>query len=93
MKTEDITYAIINLSDIGLIDFGQVAQSSASTVRKSLDNTQFVIKWQEGYEPTFIKDLTVIPLEILDHAHCLELMSTDKWSEPIEEKVEDEIKK
>lgn len=40
------TYAIIKLADIGLIDFSQVAQSSASTIRKSLDDTQFVIKWE-----------------------------------------------
>ena len=77
-------YAIIKLADIGLIDFSQVAQSSASTVRKSLDNTQFVIKWQEGYEPTFITDGKVTPLQVLTHAECLQLMSTDKWSEPIE---------
>ena len=77
------TYAIINLSDIGLIDFGQVAQSSASTVRKSLDNTQFVIKWQEGYEPTFIESGAVIPVGIYTHSECLELMATDKWSKDI----------
>ena len=87
------TYAIIKLAEIGLIDFSQVAQSSASTVRKSLDNTQFVIKWEVGYEPTFISDGTVIPVGIYTHSECLLLMSTDKWSEPIEEKVEDEIKR
>ena len=78
------TYAIINLSDIGLIDFSQIGETSASTVRKSLDNTQFVIKWQEGYEPTFIADGSVVPLQVLTHAECLQLMSTDKWSEEIE---------
>ena len=78
------TYAVINLTDIGLIDFSQVAESSVFTVRKSLDNTQFVIKWQEGYEPTFISDGTVIPVGIYTHSECLELMATDKWSEPIE---------
>jgi len=78
------TYAVINLTDIGLIDFSQIAQSSASTIRKSLDDTQFVIKWQDGYEPTFIADGTVIPVGIYTHAECLELMATDKWSEPIE---------
>jgi hypothetical protein len=77
------TYAIINLTDIGLIDFSQIAQSSASTVRKSLDNTQFVIKWEEGYEPTFIADGAVIPVGIYTHSECLELMATDKWSEDI----------
>jgi len=79
------TYAVINLSDIGLIDFAQVAQSSASTVRKSLDDTQFVIKWENGYTPTFISDGSVIPVGTYDHHAILELMSTDKWSEPIEE--------
>jgi len=78
------TYAVINLTDISLIDFSQIAQSSASTIRKSLDDTQFVIKWQDGYEPTFIADGTVIPVGIYTHAECLELMATDKWSEPIE---------
>ena len=77
-------YAIIKLADIGLIDFSQVAQSSASTVRKDLENYQFVIKWQKGYEPTFISDGKVKPLQVLSHAECLELMSTSDWSEAIE---------
>ena len=78
------TYAVINLTDISLIDFSQVAQSSASTVRKSLDDTQFVIKWENGYTPTFITDSSVIPVGTYDHHAILELMATDKWSEPIE---------
>ena len=78
------TYAVVNLSDIGLIDFAQVGQTSASTVRKSLDNTEFVIKWAEGYTPTFISDASVIPVGTYDHHAILELMATDKWSEPIE---------
>jgi hypothetical protein len=78
------TYATINLSDIGLIDFSQIGQTSASTVRKSLDNTEFVIKWEEGYVPTFITDLTVVPVGTYDHHAILELMATDKWSQPIE---------
>jgi hypothetical protein len=78
------TYAVINLTDISLIDFSQVAQSSASTIRKSLDDTQFVIKWKDGYTPTFITDSSVIPVGTYDHHAILELMATDKWSEPIE---------
>ena len=77
------TYAVINLSDIGLIDFAQVGETSASTVRKSLDNTQFVIKWEEGYTPTFISDSSVIPVGTYDHHAILELMATSEWSEDI----------
>ena len=85
-------YAIIKLTEIGLIDFGQVAESSAFTVRKSLDDTQFVVKWQEGYEPTFIADGTVKPLQVLTHSGALDLMSTSEWSQPLEE-VKEEVKK
>jgi hypothetical protein len=77
------TYAVINLTDISLIDFAQVAQSSASTIRKSLDDTQFVIKWEDGYTPTFIKDASVVPVGIYDHHAILELMATSVWSEEI----------
>ena len=77
------TYATINLSDIGLIDFAQVGETSASTVRKSLDDTQFVIKWLEGYTPTFITDSSVIPVGTYDHHAILELMQTPEWSEDI----------
>lgn len=81
------TYAVINLKDISLIDFSQIAQSSASTIRKSLDNTQFVIKWEDGYTPTFITDASVVPVGTYDHHSILQLMSTEKWSEPIEEEI------
>jgi hypothetical protein len=77
------TYAVINLTDVGLIDFSQIGESSVSTIRKSLDDTQFVIKWQEGYIPTFISDSSVIPVETYDHHAILEEMATAEWSEPL----------
>ena len=77
------TYATINLSDIGLIDFAQVGETSVSTVRKSLDDTQFVIKWAEGYTPTFIIDGSVVPVGTYDHHAILEIMATPEWSEPM----------
>ena len=77
-------YAIINITELDLIDFSQIEETSRNTIRKSIDNTQFVIKWQEGYVPTFITDASVIPLGTYDHHAILELMATDKWSEPIE---------
>ena len=83
MKDNDRRYAVIYLTDLDLIDFSQIEQTSASTVRKSLDNTQFVIKWEEGYVPTFITDSTVIPVGTYDHHAILELMATPEWSEDI----------
>jgi len=77
------TYAIINLTDLELIDFAQIGETSSETIRKSIDNTQFVIKWQEGNIPTFITDSSVIPVGTYDHHAILELMATPEWSEPI----------
>ena len=78
------TYAVINLTDISLIDFSQIGETSASTIRNSLDDTQFVIKWQDGYTPTFITDGSVVPVGTYDHHAILELIATSAWSEPIE---------
>jgi len=78
------TYATVNLSDLELIDFSQINETSKDTIRKSVDETQFVIKWQEGYVPTFISDGSVIPVGTYDHHAILELMGTPFWSEEVE---------
>ena len=75
------TYGVINIFDIGLIDFSQIAQSSASTVRRSLDETKFIIKWST--EPDFIVNGTITPLETHTHETVLTLMSTSQWSEDL----------
>jgi len=76
------TYAIIDTNDLLKVDFTQVGQTSADTVRKSLDDSKFVLKWEET--PTFITDGTIVPLQLLTHAECLDLMNTPEWSETIE---------
>ena len=73
-------YATINIEDLPKVDFGQVGETSADTIRKSLDLTQFVIKWSS--EPDFIEDELVIPIGIYNHVNILSLMSTAEWSEP-----------
>lgn len=78
------TYAVINLSDISLIDFTQIGESSSSTIRKNIADDQFVIKWEEGYIPTFITDSSVVPVQTYDHESILELMETAEWSTPLD---------
>ena len=75
-------YGIIDINDLYNVDFTQVGQTSADTVRKSLDNSKFVLKWEET--PTFITDGTIVPLQVLTHEECLELMNTSEWTEIIE---------
>jgi len=85
-RLNNLVYAICNIAtDLQNIDFSQVGQSSAGTIRRSLDDTLFVIKYNA--EPTFIKDGTVTPSQTLTHEEALTLMSTQEWSEPITEEV------
>tara|TARA_R100001198_G_C5058725_1_gene110943 strand:+ start:159 stop:404 length:246 start_codon:yes stop_codon:yes gene_type:complete len=72
------TYTILNISDLSNVDFSQVGETSADTVRKSINETQFVIKYNSI--PTFISDGTVTPIEVLNYSEVLALMATDKWS-------------
>tara|TARA_R100000900_G_scaffold90804_1_gene70541 strand:+ start:675 stop:947 length:273 start_codon:yes stop_codon:yes gene_type:complete len=86
-KANNKTYAIINASDLELVDFSQIQETSKDTIRLNIEQTQLVIKWQKK-EPSFITDGKVSPLQILTHSECLELMQTSDWSQPIEEKEE-----
>ena len=78
-------YAIINIADLSLIDFSQIGEDNENTIRKSLDETKFLIKWFNEHEPTFITDGSVVPLQTLTHQEALALMATAEWSEPMPE--------
>ena len=79
------TYSIINIADLSSIDFSQVYETNQNTIRKSIDESQFVIKY--SIEPSFIVDGTVTPVQTLNHENCLNLMATPEWTpdEPSEE--------
>tara|TARA_R100001460_G_scaffold59689_1_gene99569 strand:- start:44 stop:286 length:243 start_codon:yes stop_codon:yes gene_type:complete len=72
------TYTILNISDLANVDFSQIGETSLNTVRKSIDETQFVIKYNTT--PTFISDGTVIPVDVLTYSEALALMASDAWS-------------
>ena len=77
------TYATINIADLPLIDFSQIGETDKNTIRKSLDGTQFVIKWDS--EPSFITDGTVAIIQAMNHDEAVALMQTPEWSAPIED--------
>ena len=76
-------YAIISTTDIDNVDFTQVPEENNESLRYSLNGTEFVIKWFDEHEPTFITDGTVVPVQTLTHEEALALMATAEWSEPI----------
>jgi len=51
-------YAILNISEINNIDFTKVKQADANSVRKTLDGSKFVVKF-EGDTPDFLDGVTL----------------------------------
>ena len=51
-------YAILNTSDIGTVDFSKVKQADANSVRKTLDGSKFIVKF-EGDTPDFLDGVTL----------------------------------
>jgi len=48
---EERQYMIFNLSEINLINFAEVLQTSAETVVKSVDGTKTFVKWENIQQP------------------------------------------
>tara|TARA_Y100000310_G_C20543198_1_gene744316 strand:+ start:732 stop:992 length:261 start_codon:yes stop_codon:yes gene_type:complete len=81
MDYSNRTYSTVLTSDIGSVDFSQVMETSAATVRKSINETQFVLKWYTKQWPSFISPSgSIVPTWSGSHADCLILMATEAWS-------------
>jgi hypothetical protein len=84
MDYSNRTYSTILTSDLDKVDFSQVMETSISTVRRSLDGTQCVLKWLTVDWPTFISPSgSVTPTWTGTYTECLALMATPEWQEPI----------
>ena len=78
---ENRNYVIFNVSELDKIDFNQVLETSAETVRKSVDGLKTFVKW-EGVEPQCISNLTTI-VGLYNHEEVLNILSTDEWTSPM----------
>ena len=54
---ENRKFMIFNVSELDTIDFTQVHETSADTVRKSIDGTRTFVKW-DGETPSSVAALT-----------------------------------
>tara|TARA_R110001583_G_scaffold129028_1_gene280757 strand:+ start:35 stop:292 length:258 start_codon:yes stop_codon:yes gene_type:complete len=79
MNYPDRTYATANTSTLENVDFTQIGETSADTIRKSVDKSQFVLKWQTVDTPTFIANSSVTLTWSGSHAECLNLMTGSFW--------------
>ncbi len=75
---ENRKYLIFNMSEIDSIDFNNVLETSADTIRKSIDETKSFIKW-DGEQPSFVSDLTTSDGPYT-HSQILEILAGEVWT-------------
>jgi hypothetical protein len=77
-------YVIFHTSELEKIDFSEVYETSADTVRTSLDGTKTFVKWR-GDVPVSVTSLTTKGV-VLTQEEMLEVLSTEEWMKPIPDK-------
>ena len=68
------TYVIIDSTEVGSVDFDQVLETSAETLRFSLDGTKTFVKY-EGTQPFFLLGKTEYT-----HEEILTILSGPEWT-------------
>ena len=67
-------YVIIDASEVSSVNFNQVLETSADTLRYNLAGTQTFVKF-EGDTPSFLEGKTA-----LDRSEMLAVLATEDWS-------------
>ena len=85
MTTQESEYAdrrfvIFNVTELPLIDFNQVYETSIDTVRKSVDGTQTFVKYDIP-EPSSVAALTTKSIEYT-YDEILDILATPEWTDP-----------
>jgi hypothetical protein len=73
-------YVIFSVSELNKIDFDHVLETSADTVRKSVDGTKTFVKW-DGVTPECISSLTTVE-GTYTHDEMLMILTGPAWTEP-----------
>lgn len=80
MSYDNREYMIFNVSELPQIDFSQVLETSAETVRKSVDGTKTFVKW-EGEQPACVISLTTKEGPYT-YEEILQILSGPEWTDP-----------
>ena len=75
-------FMIFSVTELNQVDFTQVCETSIDTVRKSVDETKTVVKWDGEGTPTSVEGLTTKEGPYT-YEEILEILSTDEWSSNI----------
>jgi len=73
---ENRKYVTINTSEVSSVDFSQVLETSADTLRYNLAGTQAVLKF-EGNKPRFLYGK-----DTYTHSQILDILAGEEWTDP-----------
>jgi hypothetical protein len=73
-------FMIFNVSELPQINFTQVLETSAETVRKSVDGTKTFVKW-DGAMPQCVIDLATSEGPYT-YEEILAILATPEWTDP-----------
>jgi hypothetical protein len=73
-------FMIFNVSELDTIDFTKVLETSAETVRKSVDGEKTFVKW-DGAMPQCVIDLTISEGPYT-YEEILAILATPEWTDP-----------
>ena len=73
-------FMIFNVSELNQIDFNTVLETSAETVRKSVDETKTFVKW-DGTIPTCVSNL-ITKEGPYTYEEILTILATSEWTDP-----------
>lgn len=71
---------IFNVSELPLINFTQVCETSIDTIRKSIDETKTFVKWDGEIIPSSISSL-LTKEGPYTYTEMLSILSTSEWTE------------
>jgi hypothetical protein len=74
-------YVIFNVSELDKIDFDQVFETSAETVRKSVDETLTFVKYDTDEIPSSVASLDT-KQGPYSHEEILVILATPEWTNP-----------
>lgn len=78
------SYVIFDVSELDNLNFSEVLETSAETVRKSVDGTKTFVKWKSDESVPLSVETLSTKGPYLTHEEILAILLTPAWSAPHE---------
>jgi hypothetical protein len=78
MEYQNREFMIIGISELNLIDFSEVLETSIDTIRISKDGTKTFVKWNGDIIPASVSTLTTKEGPYT-YDEIISILNTDEW--------------